>query len=216
MTVLDKSKSLSKPAKTKAKEVSISIEQRGAVKSIPAVTEADSRLYARQVLIGHMATMRKEGHTLQSIGDTFGITRERVRQILNKHYPGLNLAVHKFCIRCGKPTKVAMKYCPECSKAYKRYSYPFFTPEAKKRHIEHTTAWRERNPEKVREIYKRVSVRYLERRKRRHYAETTYIVTKRNGALPIGTQFKAVGCVHSHLALEGGSTIPNLCVKKLY
>lgn len=30
--------------------------------------------------------MRKEGYTLQVIGDTFGISRQRVQQVLDKEY----------------------------------------------------------------------------------------------------------------------------------
>jgi len=161
-----------------------------------------------------MATMRKEGYSLQIIGETFGITRERVRQILNKHYHGNKLANKKYCIHCGKLTQVNIKYCPECSEAYRKYPYPFFTPEAKKRHMEHTKAWQKRNPELAREIQNRALARCLERRKQRHYDETKYIVVKKNSTFPIGTQFKAVGCVNSYLVLEGGSKIPNLCVRK--
>lgn len=35
---------------------------------------------------GQIASMRRQGHTLQAIGDTMGVTRERVRQIIKKHY----------------------------------------------------------------------------------------------------------------------------------
>lgn len=35
---------------------------------------------------GQIATMRRQGHTLQEIGDTVGITRERARQILVEYY----------------------------------------------------------------------------------------------------------------------------------
>ena len=34
-----------------------------------------------------IATLRSEGKTLQQIGDQLGVTRERVRQVLNKHFP---------------------------------------------------------------------------------------------------------------------------------
>ena len=34
-----------------------------------------------------MHKMRTEGGTLQEIGDKFDLTRERVRQILNKYHP---------------------------------------------------------------------------------------------------------------------------------
>lgn len=35
---------------------------------------------------GQIADMRRQGHTLQAISDKVGVTRERVRQILAKHY----------------------------------------------------------------------------------------------------------------------------------
>ncbi len=40
--------------------------------------------YSRQI-----ANMRQQGYTLQEISDTVGVTRERIRQILWKHYRGI-------------------------------------------------------------------------------------------------------------------------------
>ncbi len=37
-----------------------------------------------------IAEMRSQGKTLDEIADRFGITRERVRQVLTKHYPEYN------------------------------------------------------------------------------------------------------------------------------
>lgn len=37
---------------------------------------------------GGIAALRRDGYSLQSIGDTIGVTRERVRQILNEYYGG--------------------------------------------------------------------------------------------------------------------------------
>jgi len=34
-----------------------------------------------------IATLRREGRTLQQIGDRLGVTRERVRQVLREHFP---------------------------------------------------------------------------------------------------------------------------------
>ncbi len=34
-----------------------------------------------------IVALRSEGRTLQQIGDQLGVTRERVRQVLSKHYP---------------------------------------------------------------------------------------------------------------------------------
>lgn len=39
-----------------------------------------------QVYNGEIVSLRREGHTLQQIGDHVGVTRERIRQILNEHY----------------------------------------------------------------------------------------------------------------------------------
>lgn len=53
---------------------------------------------------GEIATMRREGKTLQSIGDKIGVTRERVRQILNQYYGGTKtsfLSEHQVAVLCG-------------------------------------------------------------------------------------------------------------------
>lgn len=39
-----------------------------------------------QVYNGEIFSLRRGGHTLQQIGDRVGVTRERIRQILNEHY----------------------------------------------------------------------------------------------------------------------------------
>jgi len=53
---------------------------------------------------GEIVAMRKDGDTLQSIGDKVGVTRERVRQILNEYYGGTKtsfLSEHQVAILCG-------------------------------------------------------------------------------------------------------------------
>lgn len=53
---------------------------------------------------GEIVAMRKEGNTLQSIGDKIGVTRERVRQILNEYYSGTKmpfLPEHQVAKICG-------------------------------------------------------------------------------------------------------------------
>jgi len=41
-----------------------------------------------EIYNGRILDMRREGYTLQQIGDATGVTRERVRQILNKYFGG--------------------------------------------------------------------------------------------------------------------------------
>lgn len=40
-----------------------------------------------EVFDGVIADMRSKGYTLQNIGNVCGVSRERIRQILNEHYP---------------------------------------------------------------------------------------------------------------------------------
>jgi predicted amidophosphoribosyltransferase len=49
--------------------------------------------------------LRNNGATLQEIGDKFGVSRERVRQLLNKHSAG-----GLRCLDCGKPIHSG-RYC---------------------------------------------------------------------------------------------------------
>ncbi len=44
-----------------------------------------------QIYNGQILEMRREGRTLQMIGDTIGVTRERIRQVLNKYYGGTDM-----------------------------------------------------------------------------------------------------------------------------
>ena len=37
---------------------------------------------------GEISALRRDGYSLQSIGDVIGVTRKRVRQILNEYYSG--------------------------------------------------------------------------------------------------------------------------------
>lgn len=39
-----------------------------------------------QIYNGEIKTLRNEGYSLRLIGDKFGVSRERIRQILNQHY----------------------------------------------------------------------------------------------------------------------------------
>ena len=122
------------------------------------------------------------------------------------------LALIRFCEHCGKPLplKDATKLCPECQQERKRYAYPFFSEETKKRVGKRCYAWMKRNPEKNKELRRRGE----EKRRKEHYSTTTYEVF-RGTTLPVGTIITAVGCKNGHLILEDGSTIPAGLVRKI-
>jgi len=46
-----------------------------------------------EVYNGEIATMRRQGQTLQEIGDQVGVTRERIRQILCEHYGKVEILI---------------------------------------------------------------------------------------------------------------------------
>lgn len=59
-----------------------------------------------------MVTMRREGKTLQEIGDVFGITRERVRQLVGD----VEILSHPPCVECGGPmpsASAAKRFCSD-------------------------------------------------------------------------------------------------------
>lgn len=53
------------------------------------------KLPAWETYNGQIADMRRQGHTLQEIGNTVGVTRERVRQILTEHYGRVEISLFK-------------------------------------------------------------------------------------------------------------------------
>lgn len=72
----------------------------------------------RRILVGNMRKMHPD-YTLQQIGEQFGISRERVRQILNllgiETKSSDRLLIGKFCERCGTATISKKKtYCKQC------------------------------------------------------------------------------------------------------
>jgi hypothetical protein len=89
--------------------------------------------------IEQMVDMRNNGQTLQAVGDQFGISRERVRQLLKREG------------YVGKPDLAQVKASPEQKAA--KY----------KRHRARIAAWQKANPEKVRSYRKG----YTSRRKSR-------------------------------------------------
>lgn len=69
----------------------------------------------RETIARHqeIRNMRRSGETLQVIGDRFGITRERVRQLTH------GIEVEKSCVSCGKTfinqaDVRLVKVCPTC------------------------------------------------------------------------------------------------------
>jgi len=66
----------------------------------------------RQLFGGEIKRLREEGYSLQQIGEMVGVTRERVRQILNKYYPGTKpklLSTRQVAERSGVPESVIRK-----------------------------------------------------------------------------------------------------------
>jgi hypothetical protein len=71
-----------------------------------------------------IARMRREGHSLRSIGDRYGVTRERIRQIVADNYPEVPKEMAHYreeqsrwkrvCPECGGPKAPASKQCKQC------------------------------------------------------------------------------------------------------
>lgn len=150
-----------------------------------------------------IANWRREGYSLQEIGDKVGVTRERIRQILNRYSANL-----KSCLVCGKQISVTRRYCPECRVIPKKNRYRSWTEEEKKQHKERCRKWRVSHPEKCKDILNRARTKYNEARRLEHYAKTIYIVTKQGSNYPIGHQFKAIGTMNRYLFLADGSNVP--------
>jgi len=206
---------------------------------------------------GAIPDMRRQGYTLQAIGDEIGVTRERVRQILNRYYPGTQpqvlreyqvakvigcspdalrklrtagkinpmprgkhylydrneiekayLAVLKACPHCGSTYIGSYIRCAKCRAEYKRYQYPFFSEEQKRKSRLSTKKWQKNNPERNKANQKRANAKS----RAAHFARTYYRVVGKNSVLPIGTVFQAVKRV-SYLLLTDGSQIPVTCVR---
>ncbi len=158
---------------------------------------------------GLIAQWRGEGYTLQEIGDKVGVTRERIRQILNRYFGN-----PKFCLICGKGISAKRRYCPECRVIFERNPYRFLE-KRRRENSKRCKKWRESHREKYREICRRATSRYMEKRRAKHYAETTYVVTKKGADFPVGHQFKAIGTIRSHLVLADGSEVATSVVRKI-
>ncbi len=158
---------------------------------------------------GLIAQWRGEGYTLQEIGDKVGVTRERIRQILNRYFGN-----PKFCLICGKGISAKRRYCPECRVIFERNPYRFLE-KRRRENSKRCKKWRESHREKYREICRRASGKYEERRRAKHLAETIYVITKNGSQFPVGHQFKAIGAIGRHLILADRTEVPFNIVKKI-
>lgn len=73
---------------------------------------------------GTIAKMRRDGASLQAIGDRYGVSRERIRQIVVENYPEVTRAVAdgreeysrqlRICPDCGGTKAVSAQRCRPC------------------------------------------------------------------------------------------------------
>ena len=185
------------------------------------------QLYNDQIL-----NMRKEGKTLQEIGDTVGVTRERVRQILKARWPEKGHIKIPTTTTCAKMLGTSPprfeKIAKEMGYVFKQfYVYHIWTPEAleavktylrdrkcricgknlylnervycsmkcliesrayrnrpeavKKRHKLQVKKWKLAHPERVREMSRRASRAYQQRKRltfRYEVLRSQYIPTR--------------------------------------
>lgn len=71
-----------------------------------------------------IAKMRRDGASLQSIGNRYGVSRERIRQIVAENFPEVNRAVNeerdernrqlRVCPDCGGPKAISAQRCRTC------------------------------------------------------------------------------------------------------
>lgn len=218
-----------------------------------------------QLLGGQIPEMVKGGATLQEIADKGGVTRERIRQIIKKHYPdimsdyiseskllrildmsykafrsfgksknivpdkivsdnsthlylksrikSIKKLVTKHCKICRTVIKSIRKtYCAECAPKIRRNHYKYSTKKQRVKHQRATKNWQRQHPKQYKIILDKAKIKYKAKVELIYFANTEYEVCK-NGYLPIGTIFKAIGCENRHLILDDGSKIPNSVVR---
>lgn len=69
--------------------------------------------------------MRRDKKTYQEIGDAFGVTRERVRQVLEKTAPDITgpMSEPNPCVQCGEQMRGGRQHvrCYKCHEPYEKY-----------------------------------------------------------------------------------------------
>ncbi|MCK9288506.1 MAG: hypothetical protein M0P29_13180 [Sphaerochaetaceae bacterium] len=118
------------------------------------------------------------------------------------------------CKHCGKrrPTK-NRAYCDECSEEQKRYKYPFFSQERKRKAAEAVARWRLANPERVAAIQNRATIRYLEKKRKENLNHFRIVI--RGSDPPIGTIFKPIAIENRYFVLSDGRKVRCTNAQKL-
>ena len=70
---------------------------------------------AFQIYNGEILSMRKEGRTLQDIGDTVGVSRQRVKQIMDKRWPQEKVQLPTTC-SCVKRLGISCEWFEKIAK----------------------------------------------------------------------------------------------------
>ena len=102
-----------------------------------------------------LARLRKEGITSPIKRGGWLYSEEQVKQIASL------IAEGRRCERCGESRPPHyQRFCRECSQYRKKHKYRTLSPEEKAKHIKRCLAWREKNPERWKEISSKATKRY--------------------------------------------------------
>ena len=106
--------------------------------------------------VNWLIQLRKEGiNNPVKRGHYWLYSEEQVKQI-----PSL-IAERRKCERCGELRPPGyLRFCRECSQYRKKHKYRTLSPEEKAKHIKRCLAWREKNPERWKEISSRARKKY--------------------------------------------------------
>ena len=82
-------------------------------------------------------------------------SEEQVRQIASL------IAERRRCERCGELRPPGyLRFCRDCSQYRKEHTYRALSPEEKAKHVKRCLVWREKNPERWKEISSRARKKY--------------------------------------------------------